>query len=98
MLLEQFSLQGNDGETTRETFKYSPRRSIAGAILNQRFLPVVLTKLFWGNAQLPYILRFVSPVHLASEQFGMGLQTNYALEEARIKVADGIEKVRPVAA
>lgn len=33
-----------------------------------------------------------------SEQFWMGLQTDYALEEARIKVTDGIQKVRTVAA
>ncbi|MFQ5676544.1 MAG: HigA family addiction module antitoxin [bacterium] len=33
-----------------------------------------------------------------SAQFWMGLQTDYDLEEARIKVADAIRKVRPVAA
>jgi len=33
-----------------------------------------------------------------SEQFWMGLQTDYALEEARKKVASGIKKIRPVAA
>ncbi len=32
-----------------------------------------------------------------SEQFWMGLQTDYDLEEARIKAADAIRKVRPVA-
>jgi len=33
-----------------------------------------------------------------SEQFWMGLQTDHDLEEARIKAADAIRKVRPVAA
>ena len=33
-----------------------------------------------------------------SEQFWMGLQTDYALEEAREKCADALLKVRPVAA
>lgn len=33
-----------------------------------------------------------------SEQFWMGLQTDYALEEAREKAADALLKVRPVAA
>ncbi len=33
-----------------------------------------------------------------SEQFWMGLQTDYDLEEARIKASDAILKVRPVAA
>ncbi len=33
-----------------------------------------------------------------SEQFWMGLQTDYALEEARIKAADAILKIRSVAA
>lgn len=33
-----------------------------------------------------------------SEQFWMGLQTDYALEEARKITADAIRKIRPVAA
>jgi len=33
-----------------------------------------------------------------SEQFWMGLQTDYELEEAREKAADALSKVRPVAA